>query len=379
MKTIKYALLAGVAGLVTCTLLTARPAFAQDMREGLYFSFGAGATQSQDSNVDMRIPLTTPARSRDATFDLGYMLSGAVGYRWDSGFRTELEGNYRAAGVNDLDTAAATGHQQVIGVMTNLLYDLGNSDTFRPYIGAGVGVAWNKWKNVQGSASPAFPFGTALFNDRDKAALQWQAIGGLSHPFTDHVDGFVEYRYIGLQNNKFQSTPPGSTISRHSDRSHNLLVGIRFNFGTEPKQEIATAAAAPPPPPPPPAPPPPAPPPPAPPPPPPVPQKFLVFFDFDKSSIRADAQKIVAEAADFAKKNGKARITATGHADTAGPAPYNMALSERRAKAVKAALLKMGFKEDEIVVMYKGESEPLIATGDGVKEPQNRRVEIVME
>jgi OOP family OmpA-OmpF porin len=182
---------------------------------------------------------------------------------------------------------------------------------------------------------------------------------------------FTEYKYLGTIQNKFNSVPAGFVASHHSARSHNILVGLRFNFGSPPVVEEKAAAAV--------APPPPPPPPPAPPPPPPVPQKFLVFFDFDRSNVRADAQKIVQEAADYAKKNGKARITATGHADTSGSPAYNLALSERRAKAVKAALVKLGFKENEVVIMFKGESEPLVATGDGVKEPQNRRVEIVME
>mgnify|MGYP002635674216 CR=1 FL=1 len=46
---------------------------------------------------------------------------------------------------------------------------------------------------------------------------------------------------------------------------------------------------------------------------------------------------------------------------------------------MKAALLKLGFKDNEVVVLFKGESEPLVATGDSIKEPQNRRVEIVLE
>jgi outer membrane protein OmpA-like peptidoglycan-associated protein len=104
-----------------------------------------------------------------------------------------------------------------------------------------------------------------------------------------------------------------------------------------------------------------------------------VFFDFDKSDVRPDAQQIVQQAADYAKKNGKAVIHTTGHADTSGAANYNLALSERRALAVKAALMKQGFTDKEVTVAFKGESQPLVATGDGVKEPQNRRVEIVMD
>jgi len=110
-----------------------------------------------------------------------------------------------------------------------------------------------------------------------------------------------------------------------------------------------------------------------------VPQKFLVFFDFNRADLRADAQSIVAEAADYAKRNGKVRISATGHADTAGSPAYNLALSERRARAVMTELAKMGFSQNDIGVSYRGESEPLVSTGDGVAESQNRRVEIVFD
>ncbi len=326
--------------------------------EGGYLSFGGGLSMPQSSSVDIRRPPTGAAVNAKTTFDKGYIFSGAAGYAWSGGTRTELELNYRSSGLKNMAGAGTSGHQRVLGVMGNLLFDFGASgDSIRPYIGGGVGVGWNKWSNVQGGASTTFPVGTPLFNDRN-ATFQWQGIAGLSHPFSDSVDGFLEYRYIGTLNDKFRSVPAGSTASRHSDRSHNLLVGVRFNFNKP--AEITTAAAAPPP-------------------PPPVPQKFLVFFDFDRANIRADAQQIVSEAADYAKKNGKAVIRATGHADTSGSDAYNLALSERRAVAVKAALVKLGFKPAEIVVMFRGEAEPLVATGDGVKEPQNRRVEIVME
>ncbi len=153
--------------------------------------------------------------------------------------------------------------------------------------------------------------------------------------------------------------------------------GIRFKLGAAPapKKAEAAVAAAPPPPPAPPAPPPP----PARPAPPAVPQKFLVFFDFDRSDVRTDAQKIVTEAADYAKKNGKAVIHVTGHTDRAGTDAYNLALSERRARAVQAELTKLGFTANQITISGKGESENLVPTGDGVREPQNRRVEIVMD
>jgi outer membrane protein OmpA-like peptidoglycan-associated protein len=120
------------------------------------------------------------------------------------------------------------------------------------------------------------------------------------------------------------------------------------------------------------------PPPPAPPPPPPV-KNFLVFFDFDKSTLTPRALDIVKEAANVAKAGQNARVTCTGHTDTAGPANYNMALSLRRANTVKNALVKEGVPATSITVVGRGETALLVPTKDGVREPQNRRVEIVIQ
>jgi hypothetical protein len=122
-------------------------------------------------------------------------------------------------------------------------------------------------------------------------------------------------------------------------------------------------------------------PPPPPPPPPPVaaPTSFMVFFDWDRSNLSQQAVQTIGQAAAAFKSRGSARITATGHTDTSGPESYNMALSLRRANSVKNELVRQGVPADAIAVIGKGESSPLVATGDGVREPQNRRVEIVIE
>ena len=62
-----------------------------------------------------------------------------------------------------------------------------------------------------------------------------------------------------------------------------------------------------------------------------------------------------------------------GHADTSGGAAYNVRLSERRAKAVADALVGAGVGQTTLSVDWKGETMPAVATGDGVKEPLNRR------
>ena len=112
---------------------------------------------------------------------------------------------------------------------------------------------------------------------------------------------------------------------------------------------------------------------------PPAPRNFLVFFDFDKATLTPRALDIVREAASVAKSGQNARVTCTGHTDTAGPASYNMALSLRRANTVKDALVREGVPATSISVVGKGETSLLVQTKDGVREPQNRRVEIVVQ
>ncbi|MBX6747532.1 MAG: OmpA family protein, partial [Acetobacteraceae bacterium] len=71
-------------------------------------------------------------------------------------------------------------------------------------------------------------------------------------------------------------------------------------------------------------------------------------------------------------------IEVAGHADRSGTPQYNMRLSRRRAETVAAELVRHGISRNEITIEAFGESRPLVPTADGVREPQNRRVEIVL-
>ena len=110
--------------------------------------------------------------------------------------------------------------------------------------------------------------------------------------------------------------------------------------------------------------------------PPPAVRRYIVFFDFDKSNLSPEAQQVIASAVATVKTTGMARIVVTGHTDTVGSQSYNQALSERRANAVKAEMTRLGMKPSDIGTVGKSFSEPLIATGPGVREPQNRRAVI---
>jgi iron complex outermembrane receptor protein len=109
----------------------------------------------------------------------------------------------------------------------------------------------------------------------------------------------------------------------------------------------------------------------------PVAHSYMVFFDFNKSDLSADAVKIVDQAAANAGPAKVTRIDVTGHTDTVGSDAYNLRLSKRRAESVAAELEARGIPSSEIAIFAKGKRDLLVPTGDGVREPQNRRVQIV--
>mgnify|MGYP002714177846 CR=1 FL=1 len=103
---------------------------------------------------------------------------------------------------------------------------------------------------------------------------------------------------------------------------------------------------------------------------------YFVFFDFDRSAITPAAQDILNTVVSDARRTNASRLNVLGHTDTSGSAAYNQRLSERRATAVREALVQRGVPADQITTRGVGETQPLIATGDGVREPSNRRAEI---
>ncbi|QQS15110.1 MAG: OmpA family protein [Rhodospirillales bacterium] len=107
-------------------------------------------------------------------------------------------------------------------------------------------------------------------------------------------------------------------------------------------------------------------------------KSYIVFFDFDRALITPTAATTIKQAATDAKAGKSTRLDVTGHADKSGGDAYNMALSLRRANAVKDQLVREGIPANQIAVVGRGESMPLVQTADGVREPQNRRVEIVL-
>jgi OmpA-OmpF porin, OOP family len=204
-----------------------------------------------------------------------------------------------------------------------------------PYVGAGVGIAFIDSNSSLGSTQFAY-----------------QAILGVAYNVDESLRLMIEGRYMGTTNPSV-NTPFGNVS--WSNNNLMALAGVSYKF----------AAPAPPP---------------APPPAPAVaPPSYMVFFDWDRSNLTAQSLATIRQAAQAYKQKGSARITATGHTDTSGSEQYNMALSLRRANAVKDALVREGVPATAISVIGRGEQGLLVPTGPNVREPQNRRVEIVVQ
>ncbi len=292
--------------------------------EGFYVGVGGGAAWGIGSN-----PGTTTYTGFSTALKAGYDFLGP---------RIELEVGYGYVPTNAfLPGTQLTGGGGSIGTFINGYWDFMPASIVSPYIGVGVGAA--------------FIDSNSRFSDTQFA---YQAMLGLAYHINNNWTAGVEARVGG-------TTDPGFTINGQRFTYKNAgvaaLVGIAYKFGGP-----SARAAAPPPAPAPAAPP-----------------SFMVFFDFDRSDLSAQAQSTIQQAANAYKTKGSARVTATGHADKSGPDAYNMALSLRRANAVKDSLVRNGVPATAISVVGRGESMPLVQTADGVREPQNRRVEIIIQ
>ena len=105
------------------------------------------------------------------------------------------------------------------------------------------------------------------------------------------------------------------------------------------------------------------------------PGPYVVFFDWDAAEITPEAASILDNAIG-AYVNCGTRIRLAGHTDRSGLARYNLRLAERRNGAVRGYLAALGVAVGLISDGAFGETQPRVPTADGVREPQNRRVEI---
>jgi len=103
---------------------------------------------------------------------------------------------------------------------------------------------------------------------------------------------------------------------------------------------------------------------------------YLVFFDFDASNINNDAEDVIETVVNEVLSRNLNGVDIVGHTDTSGSSAYNQRLANRRANAVKAALVERGVPANMITTNSRGENELLVDTQDDIREPANRRAVI---
>ncbi len=351
-------------GYVLTAMLVAIPLAAQAQPfRGFYVNLGAGYDLAPNSNATL--PASLPGSGTQLRRDDGFAGLGSFGYAFGNGFRLELEGNYRRNGLDGMSGAtvptSASGTINSYGVMGNVLFDMDiGKPWLYPYLGGGVGYAWDQLNGARFSQ-----MGSSFSPSGSSGGFAWQAIAGLSFPVSG-VPGLsitAEYRYhtvVGDETFHGTNTSGAGELSLSSQHDHDFLLGVRYAFGVTPPVMPAPAPAAAAAPAPAPA------------------RSYLVFFDWDKATLTTRAQQIIKEAADNSTKVAYTQIEVNGYTDTSGTPQYNQGLSMRRADAVAAELVKDGVPKNVIAIRGFGETHLLVPTGPGVREPQNRRVEIII-
>lgn len=367
--------LAVILALATTALST--PALARD--DAWYVGVEGGAMLVENINFDIG---ATAAAAR-VNHDAGWDADATIGYDFGA-FRAEAEVGYRQANVSSYTSTLNTpvlrangtavnappgtynyagGTTSALSFMVNGLLDFGEDDGLQGFVGGGVGVARVKANYGLNTFSD--------FLDDSDTVFAWQVLAGVRAPLTDSIDVSLKYRFFNAQNVRLVDVSGRNFDGRF--RSHSIMGGITFNFGGPPPPVEVVPTPEPTP---------------TPvwtPTPTPEPVKptvvctpgpYIVFFDWDKSDITPEAAGILDNAISNYQNCGNASVMLAGHADRSGAASYNVGLSQRRADSVKAYMTGHGIPAGVIGTEAFGESQPRVATADGVRELQNRRVEV---
>ena len=322
-----------------------------------------------------------PGTSPTANFNSGFNVGARAGYQWGP-WRFEEEYSYRHSGLNTLtggpfaistNPSNVTGQRNSHAIMTNAIYDFTIGWPVSPHLGVGIGAvdvidsaSANSFTLRNPIGSPIVPntplsvapqtFGGTLLHG-STWQFGYQAIAGLRYDFSPAVSFDLDYRYLATTQPTF--TIPNTPLRyRSSYHTNNFVASLIYRFAPPPPPTPVPVAA-------------PAVPPPAP------PRPFLVFFDWDRADITPAGMDIARQAASTYKAGGSIRIEVNGYTDLSGSPGYNQRLSVRRAANVANALARLGVARSDMAVSGRGENDPRVPTAPGVREPQNRRVEIV--
>lgn len=318
--------------------------------EGFYLGGNVGLSMPTDSTF------TDATNSNDVEYDIGFAGLLTAGYQFENNWRAEAEFGARMNQIGDITgtgASAPAGRTNVYSLLANAIYGIPTGTKFTPYIGAGAGIAWVRNSNV------ATTLATSI--DDSDTAFAYQGIAGMEYDINPYLKASLDYHYFRTADTSFTSA--AATQIKGDYENHTVTVGLRYIFpkaqplpAPVPAPVVDAAPAQPQ-----------------------VPNNYIVFFDFDRSAVSPEADRIVAAAAANAQQARATVIEVTGHADRSGSANYNLRLSQRRADSIKQALVAKGIPANEISVTAAGESQPLVATADGVREAQNRRVQVILK
>ncbi len=383
------------SALLAATVLAVAPVAAKAQAiSGLYIGAGAGANFMQDEHLkSISFPRGTPIAAsgfgginQNVRLGTGFVGVLSLGYGLGNGLRFEIEGSYRTNRFRGVGGSSGFGGDEMkYGGMFNVLYDFDasvfglGSFPVVPYVGLGAGYQWAQDKNARlyGFLPPingVTPGGIYQFrSNQGDGTFAYQGILGASFPIAA-IPGLsltAEYRFLGLLGDRtykysFASNrpiPPGFTSTRASlkfneDYNHSVMLGVRYAFNAAPPPPLAVVT---------------------PPPPREAARTYLVFFDWDRADLTPRARQVVSEAAQATTRVQVTRIQVNGYTDTSGTPRYNQGLSVRRAQTVANELVRDGVPRSAISIQGYGQTRLLVPTANGVREPQNRRVEIILQ
>ena len=330
-------------------LFSMAPLFAPQARAQIYIGAEGGWTGLPDQ------PITVPGLfSTNLKFNRGFNAGVRVGYEWGP-WRFEEEYSYRHNNVPNnfsffgFPISGISGNRHTNAVMTNVLYDFTLGYPITPHFGFGIGA-------VEISDGVKLPLIGQFIND-STWEFGYQGIAGIRYNISPELTLDLDYRYLA-------TTQPTLRIAntnlryRSGYNTNNFVASLIYRFVPPPAPPpipVAAPAA----------------------PPPGLARVFLIFFDWDRADITPTGMDIVRQAANAYKAGGSVRIQVNGYTDLSGSSGYNQRLSLRRGNNVANALAKSGVARSDMAVSGRGENDPRVPTAQGVREPQNRRVEIV--
>jgi outer membrane protein OmpA-like peptidoglycan-associated protein len=359
--------------LVAATILAMPLAAAAQPISGVYIGAGAGYNYLAKLNVTTDGPPVPPNAVLGAGLqgNGGFIGSASVGYGLGNGFRIEVQGDYRQENQNLTNGTFVGGVASTAsyGGYFNTLFDMDiGSPVFFPYLGAGVGfreTTLNEFHGylpgqTNGYASNGSWAGAFSAQAMVGLAIAVYGVPGLSVTTEARWSGtFMDETFSATQNVN-GGAPQDTGLRTSHQNNYSFLVGARYAFNVPPPPPLPAPAPVEAP--------------------APAPARsYLVFFDWDRADLTDRAKQIIAEAASNVAKVQVTRIEVNGYADLSGTPAYNKKLSVRRAEAVAGQLVADGVAKNDIAIKGFGDTNPLVPTARGVREPQNRRVEIILK